>query len=91
VPYGLHLEPRSEASKEAAKKRRNDTGAELVGKCATGSDSLKAHAAPKGTGVALLKAFPCEIYTEGWRSTEIWCATEGYRAKECSDTSSAEG
>jgi hypothetical protein len=56
VPYGLHLEPRSEASKEAAKKRRNDTGAELVGKCATGSDSLKAHAAPKGTGVALLKA-----------------------------------
>jgi hypothetical protein len=56
VPYGLHLEPRSEASKEAAKKRRNDTGAELVGKCATGSDSLKAHAAPKGTSVALLKA-----------------------------------
>jgi hypothetical protein len=38
VPYGPHLEPGSEANKEAAKKRRNDVGAGPVGKHAKVSD-----------------------------------------------------
>jgi hypothetical protein len=32
VPYGPRLEPGSNASKEAAIKRRNDAGAKLAGK-----------------------------------------------------------
>jgi hypothetical protein len=60
VPYGPHLEPGSEASKEATKKRRNDASAGSVGKHVKVSSqkttALKSLAAPKCTIVASSKA-----------------------------------
>jgi hypothetical protein len=57
VSYGLCLEPGSEASKEAAKKRRNDAGAGLVGKRAkVFGRKVVAPMVPKGLSAAVLKA-----------------------------------
>jgi hypothetical protein len=55
VAYGPHLEPGSEASKEAAKKRNNDAGVGPVGKRMKvpgkkKAAAPKAHVAPKGVG-----------------------------------------
>jgi hypothetical protein len=59
MPYGPHLEPSSEASKEAVKKRKNDAGTRPAGKRANmpirKTVVSKALAAPKNMGAALLK------------------------------------
>jgi hypothetical protein len=59
VPYGPCLVPGSEASKEAVKQRKNDSGAGLAGKRMKVSGRkamvLNAPAAPKVTGAALSK------------------------------------
>jgi hypothetical protein len=62
VPYGPRLEPGSEASKNAARKRRNDAGAGPAGKCAKVSGrkamATKAPKTPKGMGASSSKAAP---------------------------------
>jgi hypothetical protein len=67
MPYGPRLVPGSEASIEAAKKRKSDSGAEPMGKRVKASDRkvvpLKAHVASKGAGAtssktAMAKAAP---------------------------------
>jgi hypothetical protein len=59
VPYGPRLEPGSEASKEAAKKRKDDADAKPTGKCTKVSSrkvmALKAPAVPRGLSIALSK------------------------------------
>jgi hypothetical protein len=60
VPHGPHLESGSKASKEAARKTKNDAGARLAGKRVKLSGwkatTTKAPVAPKSMGAASSKA-----------------------------------